>query len=90
MLEILKALALNPTFRRFLVFIVTALAALLQKKLGLEVPADTVEMVVGLAIAYITGSNLKDALVAQAKAKQAATPAPSLAEAAAELSKPVL
>lgn len=93
MKELLKALAQSGTFRRFLVFVLTTLAALFQKRLGFEIPEGTIDMIVALAMVYIGGGNLKEAIVERAKAKQAEAqkqpPAP-LSEALEELRKPLL
>lgn len=90
MLAVLKTLAQSGSFRRFLVFLLTAGATLVHRKFGFEIEASTIEWLVGLAMVYIGGGNLKDAIVARAGNLKAAAPEPSLAEAVKELQKPIL
>jgi ribosomal protein L12E/L44/L45/RPP1/RPP2 len=56
----------DPSKRRLLVTLITTALASLAPKLGIT--QDTVELLVGLAIAYVTGGNIKEALVRRAEA----------------------
>lgn len=81
----LMAAVTSSTSRRALVAIGTALTVILNKKLnlGLE-PQDTLELI-GLAIAYITGSNLKEAHIA---GKEAAAKVVTIGDAKAVFTEP--
>jgi ribosomal protein L12E/L44/L45/RPP1/RPP2 len=56
----------DPSKRRLLVTLLTTLLASLAPRLGIT--QDTVELLVALAIAYVTGGNIKEALVKRAEA----------------------
>jgi hypothetical protein len=82
--------AIDPKMLRFLALLSAPLFTLIQKKLGLDVPLEVQEMLVGTVALYLLGSHGKEALVqvAQAKAATAAaavTPAsaPAIIQAAA-------
>lgn len=58
----------NGTLRRSIAAAVAMGAVLLNKKAGFELDASQQELIVYLAMTYITGSNAKEAMVARAKA----------------------
>jgi hypothetical protein len=58
----------NGTLRRLVVTAVAMGAVVLNKKVGLELDTGTQDLLVYLAMTYITGSNAKEAMVARAKA----------------------
>lgn len=59
------------TVRRLLVFAVSTACALLAKKLGIEVSESVQLRLVELAMIYLVGSNVKDAVVARLNMAQA-------------------
>ncbi len=58
----------NGTLRRVVVTAVAMGAVLLNKKAGFDLDQGTQELIVYLAMTYLTGSNVKEAMVARAKA----------------------
>lgn len=58
----------NGTLRRLVVTAVAMGAVVLNKKAGLDLDSGTQDLLVYLAMTYITGSNAKEAMVARAKA----------------------
>lgn len=56
--------------------IITAALIAMNKKLGLDMDATQMALVAGIAVAYISGSNWKAAVVAKAEAASAAAEAP--------------
>lgn len=63
---------LDPKTLRFLALLSAPLFVLLKSKLGLDVPTEVQEMLVGTVALYILGSHGKEALIASAAAKGAA------------------
>jgi hypothetical protein len=62
----------SGSFRRILVGVMTSLALLLHKKLGIEVEPEALVSIAVLAAVYITGGNIKEAALtkgAEAAAK---------------------
>lgn len=57
----------NGSLRRMVVTAVTMGAVLLNRKLGLDIDPGQQELLVYLAMAYVTGSNAKEAMLARAK-----------------------
>lgn len=57
----------NGSLRRMIVTAVAFGAVLLNKKVGLDIDPGQQELLVYLAMAYITGSNAKEAMFARAK-----------------------
>lgn len=58
---------LDPKTLRFLALLSAPLFTLLKGKLGLDVPVEVQEMLVGTVALYILGSHGKEAIVARAK-----------------------
>lgn len=58
----------NPSTRRLLALVAGVVTPILNQKLSLNIPDDQVLAVLGLALAYITGSNWKEAALAKADA----------------------
>jgi len=88
---------LDPKTLRFLALLSAPLFVLLKSKLGLDVPTEVQEMLVGTVALYILGSHTKEAVVARAAAAGVAaaatvvTPADAakvLADAPAPEAKP--
>lgn len=65
----------DPSNRRLLALVAGVLTPMLNDKLGLNIPGDQVLAVLGLAAAYITGSNWKEAQLAHADAAGASAAA---------------
>ena len=59
---------LDPKTLRFLALLSAPLFTLLKGKLGLDVPLEVQEMLVGTVALYILGSHGKEAIVARAQA----------------------
>lgn len=59
------------TVRRLLVFAVSTACTLLAKKLGIEVPESVQLRLIELAMIYLVGSNVKDAVAARLNMAQA-------------------
>lgn len=66
---------IDPKTLRFLALLSAPLFTLLHKKLGLEVPLEVQEMLVGTVAIYLLGSHGKEAIVRAAEAKAAAAAA---------------
>lgn len=66
---------IDPKTLRFLALLSAPLFTLLHKKLGLEVPLEVQEMLVGTVAVYLLGSHGKEAIVRAAEAKAAAAAA---------------
>jgi len=60
--------SLDPKSLRFLALLSAPLFTLLSSKLGIAVPLEVQEMLVGTVALYILGSHGKEAIVARAKA----------------------
>lgn len=73
----------SGSFRRILVGVMTSLALLLHKKLGIEVEPEALVSIAVLAAVYITGGNIKEA--ALAKGAEAAAKPSTIEEDAALL-----
>jgi len=84
MSEIMAAVT-SSTARRALVAVSTALTVILNKKLGLGLESQDTFELIALAIAYITGSNIKEAHVA---GKEAAAKVVTIGDAKAVLAEP--
>lgn len=82
--------SIDPKTLRFLALLSAPLFTLLKGKLGVEVPVEVQEMLVGTVALYILGSHSKEAIVKAAEAKGAAAAAAIATpeQAAAELGKP--
>ena len=81
---------LDPKTLRFLALLSAPLFVVLKNKLGLDVPTEVQEMLVGTVALYILGSHGKEAIVARALAA-GATAAESIktpADAAKALAEP--
>ena len=65
-------MTLDPKTLRFLALLSAPLFVLLKSKLGVDVPVEVQEMLVGTVALYILGSHSKEAIVASAVAKGAA------------------
>lgn len=63
---------LDPKTLRFLALLSAPLFVVLKNKLGLDVPVEVQEMLVGTVALYILGSHGKEAIVARASAAGAA------------------
>lgn len=63
---------LDPKTLRFLALLSAPLFVLLKSKLGVDVPVEVQEMLVGTVALYLLGSHGKEALVKMAEAKGAA------------------
>lgn len=63
---------LDPKTLRFLALLSAPLFTLLSAKLGVNVPVEVQEMLVGTVALYILGSHTKAAVVAKAEAQAAA------------------
>lgn len=61
-------IAANPTVRRLLMALLAGGAVALNKKLGLDLSAEQLYSLVGLASIYIFGSNYKESQLAHAEA----------------------
>lgn len=61
-------MSLDPKTLRFLALLSAPLFTLLSTKLGLSVPLEVQEMLVGTVALYILGSHGKEAIVARAEA----------------------
>lgn len=61
-------IATNPTVRRLLMALLAGGAVALNKKLGLDLSAEQLYSLVGLASIYIFGSNYKESQLAHAEA----------------------
>ena len=59
---------LDPKILRFLALLSAPLFTLLASKLGVSVPVEVQEMLVGTVALYILGSHGKEAIVARAEA----------------------
>ena len=68
-------MTLDPKTLRFLALLSAPLFVLLKSKLGVDVPVEVQEMLVGTVALYILGSHSKEAIVASAVAKGAAAAA---------------
>lgn len=81
---------LDPKTLRFLALLSAPLFVVLKDKLGLDVPTEVQEMLVGTVALYILGSHGKEAIVARAAAAGAAAAAPisTPADAAKALAEP--
>lgn len=66
---------IDPKTLRFLALLSAPLFTLLSSKLGVTVPLEVQEMLVGTVALYILGSHGKEALVKAAEAKGAAAAA---------------
>lgn len=79
---------IDPKTLRFLALLSAPLFTLLSSKLGVAVPLEVQEMLVGTVALYILGSHGKEALVkaAEAKGASAAATVVTPADAAAVLS----
>lgn len=66
---------IDPKTLRFLALLSAPLFTLLHKKLGLDVPLEVQEMLVGTVAVYLLGSHGKEAIVRAAEAKAAAAAA---------------
>lgn len=64
--------SLDPKTLRFLALLSAPLFTLLSSKLGVEVPVEVQEMLVGTVALYLLGSHGKEALVKSAELKAAA------------------
>lgn len=58
---------IDPKTLRFLALLSAPLFTLLSQKLGLDVPLEVQEMLVGTVALYILGSHGKEAIIAKAK-----------------------
>lgn len=67
--------SIDPKTLRFLALLSAPLFTLLHKKLGLDVPLEVQEMLVGTVAVYLLGSHGKEAIVRAAQAKAAAAAA---------------
>lgn len=67
--------SIDPKTLRFLALLSAPLFTLLSKKLGIDVPLEVQEMLVGTVALYLLGSHGKEALVKVAEAKAAAAAA---------------
>lgn len=63
---------LDPKTLRFLALLSAPLFVLIKSKLGIDVPVEVQEMLVGTVALYLLGSHTKEALVKQAEIKAAA------------------
>lgn len=81
---------LDPKTLRFLALLSAPLFVMLKGKLGLDVPVEVQEMLVGTVALYILGSHGKEAMVKAAEAKGAVAAAVVVtpADAAKALSDP--
>lgn len=70
----------NPTLRRFAVYGASSAAIALNKKLGLEITADGLMELTGLALGYLAASNWKEASLAKSDATAKAAVVPRTAE----------
>ena len=68
-------MSLDPKTLRFLALLSAPLFTLLSTKLGLTVPLEVQEMLVGTVALYILGSHGKEAIVARAEAASVAASA---------------
>ena len=68
-------MTLDPKTLRFLALMSAPLFTLLKGKLGLDVPLEVQEMLVGTVALYILGSHGKEAIVARAEAAAVAATA---------------
>ena len=59
MLSVIYDVLASPTFRRFLVWVLTFLTVALNKKLGLELDAAQIASVIIAALAYLAQSALR-------------------------------
>lgn len=66
---------LDPKTLRFLALLSAPLFTLLSQKLGVTVPLEVQEMLVGTVAIYLLGSHGKEAIVRAAEAKAAAAAA---------------
>lgn len=67
--------SIDPKTLRFLALLSAPLFTLLSQKLGVNVPLEVQEMLVGTVALYLLGSHSKEALVKVAEAKAAAAAA---------------
>ena len=83
---------LDPKTLRFLALLSAPLFVMLKGKLGLDVPVEVQEMLVGTVALYILGSHGKEAMVKAAEAKGAAAAATvaTPADAAKALADPAV
>lgn len=83
---------LDPKTLRFLALLSAPLFVMLKGKLGLDVPVEVQEMLVGTVALYILGSHGKEAMVKAAEAKGAAAAATVVtpADAAKALADPAV
>jgi hypothetical protein len=84
---------LDPKTLRFLALLSAPLFVVLKTKLGLDVPTEVQEMLVGTVALYILGSHGKEAIVARARAAGTAasssvTTPSEAAQALADTAKP--
>ena len=81
---------LDPKTLRFLALLSAPVFVMLKGKLGLDVPVEVQEMLVGTVALYILGSHGKEAMVKAAEAKGAAAAATVVtpADAAKALADP--
>jgi len=59
----------NPSVRRFVVFLLTFLTALLHRKVGLDLDPNDLLAVITVGLGYIGQSAVREAVVAHADAK---------------------
>lgn len=64
-------LAANPTVRRLLMALLAGGVVVLNKKLGLDLSAEQLYSLAGLAAMYLFGSNYKESQLAHAEAAKA-------------------
>ena len=78
---------IDPKTLRFLALLSAPLFTLAHKKLGLDVPLEVQELLVGTVAVYLLGSHGKEAIVraAEAKAQAAAATVTTPGDAAAVL-----
>lgn len=83
---------LDPKTLRFLALLSAPVFVMLKGKLGLDVPVEVQEMLVGTVALYILGSHGKEAMVKAAEAKGAAAAATVVtpADAAKALEDPAV
>lgn len=83
---------LDPKTLRFLALLSAPVFVMLKGKLGLDVPVEVQEMLVGTVALYILGSHGKEAMVKAAEAKGAAAAATVVTpvDAAKALSDPAV
>lgn len=79
------SMTLDPKTLRFLALLSAPLFVLLKGKLGLDVPVEVQEMLVGTVAVYLLGSHGKEALVKAAEAKAQAAAAQVTPETAGSI-----